>query len=142
MTDNEGYMVLFVRLGGVFLFISACFHLIFPKMHQWKTKLEGLSEDKSKSVLDSLHLMNWCQFLLWMMFACLFAFFSHEVLNTRLGFGLLTSMVLFWIIRIVVIQPIYTGFRTGLSKLQTAFFAAGLILFIIPWMHIVWKWKF
>lgn len=55
------------------------------------------------------------------MFACIAFIYSHELLSSKLGIGILFMIVLFWIIRILVLQPLFVGFKTTMSKLQVVF---------------------
>jgi hypothetical protein len=73
------------------------------------------------------------------MFACIAFIYSQELLSSKLGVGILFMIVLFWIIRILVLQPLFVGFKTTMSKLQVGFFLVGLILFIIPLIDALWK---
>ena len=83
--------------------------------------------------------MNWNQLIFWLILAYISLFFSDELLSSPLGKSILTIIVLFWIIRILIFQPLYVGFKTGISKLQLLFFIPGLILFIIPWINVMFS---
>jgi len=127
----------FIKAGGIFLFICAIFHLVFPHIYHWQEKLIRLEKEDATSISNTLKLMNYCQFILWLIFAAIAFFFSHELLSTQLGKFILTLIVLFWIIRIFLLQPLYVGCKTTLSKWQILFFMAGLTLFLIPWINVV-----
>lgn len=126
-----------LKMGGVFLFMCALFHLVFPGMFKWEKMLEELTVDNRRRVLNTLHLMNACQFVVWLIFAFVTWFHANDLMNTDIGKCLLTMIVLFWFIRIVIFQPLFVGFKTTLSKLQVAFFVVGWTLFVIPWVCVV-----
>ena len=130
-------MELFIKAGGVYLFICAIFHLIFPQLYRWQDTLDRLEKEDSARILNTLKLMNYCQFLLWLIFAVIAFFFSRELLDSQLGKCILSLIVLFWVIRIFLLQPMYVGFKTKISKWQVVFFIAGLTLFLIPLINVV-----
>jgi hypothetical protein len=130
-------MELFIKAGGVYLFICAISHLVFPQLYHWQDKLDRLEKEDTALILNTLKLMNYCQFILWLIFAVIAFFFSQELLNSQLGKCILSMIVIFWVIRIFLLQPIYVGFKTKISKLQVVFFLIGLILFLIPWFNVV-----
>jgi hypothetical protein len=134
MQEMNINLVLLIKLGGIFHFICALFHIFFPHIFQWKSKLNTLSEENKDKILSSLNLMNCCQFIFWLIFAYIPFFYADDLINSQLGEGLLTTIVLFWIIRIFVLQPIIVGFKTQISRLQVVFFTIGLLLFFVPWI--------
>lgn len=127
----------FIKAGGIFLFICAIFHLVFPHIYHWQNKVTRLGKEDATAISNTLKLMNYCQFILWLIFAIITFFFSQELLSTQLGKSILSLIVLFWIIRIFLLHPLYVGFKTTLSKWQILFFVAGLTLFLIPWINVV-----
>ncbi len=127
----------FIKAGGIFLFICAIFRLVFPHIYHWQDKLARLEKEDATAISNTLKLMNYCQFILWLIFAAIALFFSRELLSTQLGKCILTLIVLFWIIRIFLLQPLYVGFKTTLAKWQILFFMVGLTLFLIPWINVV-----
>lgn len=137
MLENRIDPELLIKIGGVYHLICATFHIVFPKIYQWKNKLNKLPPDDFQKIWNSLRLMNACQFIFWIMVAVISWFFSHELVSSTMGKSILSMIVFFWIIRIFIFQPIFIGFSTKLSKLQVLFFSFGLILFFIPWINIV-----
>jgi hypothetical protein len=127
----------FIKAGGIFLFICAIFHLVFPHIYHWQEKLVRLEKKEAADISNTLKLMNYCQFILWLIFAAIALFFSHELLSTQLGKCILSLIVFFWVIRILLLQPLYVGCKTTLSKWQILFFMTGLTLFLIPWINVV-----
>jgi hypothetical protein len=137
MQETNINIELLLKCGGIFHFICAVSHLVFPHLFQWKSKLSNLSDENQSQILNSLTLMNSCQLIFWLIFAFIPLFYTEDLIDSPLGKGILTAIVLFWIVRIFVLQPVIIGFKTKISKLQVAFFTIGLILFIIPWIVIV-----
>ena len=135
MAPNISTPELLIKIGGIHLLICGIFHLFFPKMFQWEKRLADLSGENKFRILNTLKLMNWNQLIFWLILAYISLFFSDELLSSPLGKSILTIIVLFWIIRILIFQPLYVGFKTGISKLQILFFIPGLTLFIIPWIN-------
>lgn len=126
----------FLKFGGLFHLLCAGFHLFKPRMLQWHKKLENIP-DENKSVLSNdLNLMNLCILLFWLILAVIPFFYAGEMLNTGIGKALLTAIVLFWVIRIFILQPVLAGFKSKSSILQSLFFLIGFLLFLIPFITI------
>jgi hypothetical protein len=134
MQESNQIIVLLIQFGGIFHFICAVSHLFFPRIFQWKSKLDNLSEKNRNGIWGSLTLMNCCQLIFWLIFAYIPLFYAEDLITSQLGKVLLTAIVLFWIVRIFILQPFIVGFKTRMSKLQVVFFTIGLILFLIPWI--------
>ncbi len=139
MFDNIYNLELIIKIGGVHLLICAVFHLFFPRMYHWEKSLESLSKENNIRILNTLRLMNGCQFIFWLILAYISLFYSKDLLSSSLGKSILAMIVLFWIIRILIFQPLYVGFKTRIARLQLLFFITGLSLFIVPWMNVMFK---
>ncbi len=124
--------VLLLKIGGVFHLICALFHIVFPKMFNWNENLSELSDDKSIIIKQNLHIMNICLLLFWLVFAIVPFFFASELLTTSIGKTILISIIVFWIIRIFILQPIFVGLKTKESWQMIIFFLFGFIFFVIP----------
>ena len=76
--------------------------------------------------------MNWCMAVFWVILAYISLVHTSELLIPGLGRTLLVSIVIFWIIRIFVLQPLYVGIKNRMSWQMIGFFLVGLILFAVP----------
>lgn len=123
-----------IKIGGIFHLICALSHILFPKVFKWEENLQELPPIKKITIRKTMHLMNTCILIFWLILAYIPFFYSNEILATKLGKVVLTSIIFFWIIRIFVLQPILIGLKTKESWLRTAFFIFGLMLFFIPWL--------
>lgn len=132
-------MRILIMLGGVFNLICGISHIFYPKYFKWNYLLAALDPDKKKTIKQSLYLSNHSMFLFWMAFSVIPIFFSAELLSTKLGMTVLTSIVIFWTLRIFVIQLIVVGFRTRGSIVRSGFFLIGFALFLIPWLNVILK---
>ena len=128
---------LLLKLGGIFHLICALFHIVFPRMFNWDENLSELSGEKNIIIQPNLHIMNLSLLLLWLIFAVVPFFFPSELLTTSIGKTILFSILVFWIIRIVVLQPILAGIKTKESWQQIIFFSVGVIFFIVPCLSVV-----
>jgi hypothetical protein len=129
--------ILLLKLGGIFHLICALFHIAFPRMFNWDENLSELSGEKKIIIKQNLHIMNLSLLLLWLIFAVVPFFFPSELLTTSIGKTILFSILVFWIIRIFVLQPILAGIKTKESWQQIIFFLVGFIFFIVPCLSII-----
>jgi hypothetical protein len=123
---------LLLKIGGIYNILCALLHVVFPKMFKWSKILESLPGDKRLILEPSLHIMNWCMAVFWIILAYISLVHSSELLTPGLGRTLLASIVLFWVIRIFVLQPLYIGIKNRMSWQMIGFFLVGLILFAVP----------
>lgn len=123
---------LLLKIGAVFHLSCALFHIAFPKMFNWNGNLSELSAEKGVIIKQNLHIMNICLLLFWLVFAILPFFFSSELLVSSIGKTILFSIIVFWIIRIVILQPIFVGIKTKESWQMIIFFSIGFLFFLIP----------
>lgn len=123
---------LLLKIGGIYNILCALLHVIFPKMFKWGKILKLLPRDKRLILEPSLHIMNWCMAVFWVILAYIALVHTSELLMPGLGRTLLASIVIFWVIRIFVLQPLYIGIKNRASWPMIAFFLVGLILFAVP----------
>jgi hypothetical protein len=126
---------LLIRIGAAFHFVCALFHLFFPRMFKWDERLAPLPGESRRVIGESLHVANSSAFLFWLVLAYVPLVHAEEMLTTPIGTSLLTCIVVFWVIRIFIVQPMYSGFKTRLSILRAVFFLCGSLMFVIPWLH-------
>ena len=129
----------FIIIGGIYHLICALSHIFFPKVHNWNENLKELSNDKKKIIKNNLYLSNTCTILLWLILSYIPIFYSNEILNSQLGNIFLTLIVLFWVVRIFILQFIFSNIKTKEFWIRTIFFLFGLFVFFIPWIKIVIK---
>ena len=129
----------FIIIGGIYHLICALSHIFFPKVYNWNENLKELSNDKKKIIKNNLYLSNTCTILLWLILSYIPIFYSNEILNSQLGNIFLTLIVLFWVVRIFILQFIFSNIKTKEFWIRTIFFLFGLFVFFIPWIKIVIK---
>jgi hypothetical protein len=123
---------LLLKIGGIYNILCALLHVLFPRMFKWGKILKLLPGDKRLILEPSLHIMNWCMAIFWVILAYISLVYTSELLLPGLGRTLLASIVIFWVIRIFVLQPVYIGIRDPRSWIMIGFFLVGLILFAVP----------
>lgn len=128
---------LLLKIGGVFHLLCAVLHIFMPKMGGWKERLKKIPEEDRDLVEQPLYIMNLCLLVIWVIFAIIPFFYTDAILKTALGNALLTAIVIFWLIRIFILQPYYIGIKSKISIQIILTFLVGLILFGIPWINVV-----
>ncbi len=123
---------IFIKAGGIYNGLCALLHAGFPGIFKWDKILALLPPDKSPFLSQPLYIMNWCLLIFWLILTWIPLFHSRELLKPGLGRTLLTSLVIFWIIRIFILQPFYIGVTAPMSWYMIGFFSIGLALFAIP----------
>ncbi len=104
---------LLIKIGGVFHLICALSHIIFPKTFNWDENLKELPAIKKRVIKQLLNTSNFSVLLFWLIFAYLPFFYSKELLTSQIGKALLTGIIIFWSIRIFIIQPLFSGLPVG-----------------------------
>lgn len=126
-----------IKTGGVFHLVCGLFHVAYPKMFKWKKNMEDLREKEKKVIKENLYVSNASMLVFWIIFAAIPFFYSHELLTTPIGKALLSSIVIFWVLRIFVIQTFIAGLKTKESWFRIGFFLIGFALFSIPLIGIL-----
>jgi hypothetical protein len=121
---------LIVKIAGGYNLVCAVLHLSFPKMLNWKNDLLSLT----KANRACMKILNLSLMFFWLTLAFVFLFHSETIINTNLGHSIMACMILFWIFRIFLLQPVYLGVKTKESLAMIIFFLVGLFLNIIPFM--------
>ncbi|MCG8686376.1 MAG: hypothetical protein MI892_15970 [Desulfobacterales bacterium] len=125
-------LTLLLKIGGFHHLLCAILHVVLPKSMAWNDILIHIPTDKRPLVEAPLKIMNWCLGVFWLILAYIPIFHSRQMLDGPVGKSLLFGIVIFWLIRIFVLQPIYMGIKEPISKRMIAFFSLGLILFLLP----------
>ena len=132
--DREVAMYkIFLRIGGVYHLLCAALHVYFPYFFQWDQRLASLSGETPLTISANLSIMNYCLLVFWLILAFIPIVHADELLETGMGKALLTGIVLFWIVRIFVLQPLYVGYTSPDSLITVAVFSAGMAMFAVPW---------
>ncbi|MBN1495337.1 MAG: hypothetical protein JXA07_01120 [Spirochaetes bacterium] len=126
-----------LKIGGGFHLFCAALHVCFPSMFKWSERIAPLSGEDALVISANLSIMNYCLLVFWVILAYIPLLYAEEMLETKLGKALLTGIVLFWAVRIFVLQPLYVGFEGPESLVTVAVFLAGIALFAIPWARTV-----
>jgi hypothetical protein len=121
-----------VKLAGIHCLICGLLHIPLPVMFKWAELLAYIPAESRNVIGDALYIMNWCMTAGWFLLAYIFIRYSKETLVPGIGRALLTAMVIFWVIRIFVLQPYYMGITSSISIQMLVNFFIGLILFTIP----------
>ena len=126
-----------LKIGGAFNLLCAALHVLFPYIFKWNEGLSCLAEKNVVTVGGSLYIMNYCLLVFWVILACIALFGTDELIRTRIGKMLMTGMVMFWVIRILILQPLYVGWGYPGSWPMIGLFMAGMLLFAVPWVTAV-----
>jgi hypothetical protein len=124
--------VLLLKIGGMYNILCALLHVIMPRRYKLDAILQLLPDNIRLLVRSSLYIMNWCLVIFWLILAYIAFVYTSALLLPGLGRTLLASLVIFWFIRIFVLQPLYIGIKNRMSWRMIAFFLVGLILFAVP----------
>lgn len=125
-------MITILKIGGGYNILCALLHVAFPGMFKWGEILKLLPEEKEPFLSQPLYIMNWCLMIFWLILAYIPVFHGDELLKPGIGRTLLFSIVLFWIIRLFILQPLYIGMKEPVSWVMSVFWLIGLILFAVP----------
>jgi hypothetical protein len=123
---------LLLKIGGIYNILCALLHVVAPKRFNWNVRLQAVPENTREFIMQNMHIGNWCLTMFWLIFAYVALVHTSELLIPGLGRTLLASIVIFWVIRIFVLQPLYIGIKNRMSWQMIAFFLVGLLLFFVP----------
>src|SRR4030042_6216502 len=121
-----------LKIGGIYSILCAVSHVIFPKVFKWNVILQTIPDHIRPYVELNLYIMNWCLVIFWLILAYIALVHTSELMKPGLGRTLLASIVIFWVIRIFVLQTVYIGIQDPRSWIMIGFFLVGLILFAVP----------
>ena len=128
------YNILLV-FGGVFHIINGFTHFLYPRMYKWNEKLETLSEEDKRIIIQNFKLTNYTILLFWVFTGIIPIIFYNTILKTDIGIAFIISINIFWTIRIVIIQTFIVGFQKISSIVRTSYFVLCFLLFLIPLVH-------
>ena len=117
--------------GGIFHLLCALFHIAFPRIFKWNLLIKDINQTNKNHIKDIICTSNSLIGLIWLMFAVLSFFMPEEFISTRLGNTVLFSITGIWFVRIFVLFPVYTGFRSIFSLIRFIFFTSGFLIYLI-----------
>jgi len=126
--------------GGIYHLICALFHIAFPRLFKWNLLIKDINQTDKNYLKDIIYTSNSLIGLIWLMFAALSLFKTDELISTRLGNFILFIFTGIWFVRIFILFPIYTGFRSIFSLLRFIFFIIGFILYLISSLLAVYNY--
>lgn len=124
----------FVRAGGVFNAAFAVFHLMFPRLFNWRQDLRTLTFVNR----GITHVLNLCLTAVFVIFAYVSLAHTKDLLSSPLGHGLLVSIALFWLLRAVQ-QIVFFRMRHWWSWAFFVIFLAGAALYGAPAALAAWS---
>lgn len=124
--------IVFLRIGGVFHLLCAVTHIFFPAMFRWNDRLRPLAGEDLVVIDANLRIMNICLLVMWVMLAYIPLFHSRDMLEKGIGRSILFFIVMFWLIRIFVLQPMYGGYGSAEVVVAMIVFTAGMLMFALP----------
>lgn len=117
----------FIKAGGVFNVAFAIFHLMFPRLFNWREDLRTLTF-VNRGVTQVLNL---CLTAAFVIFAYVSLVHTRDLLSSSLGHSLLVSIALFWLLRAVQ-QVAFFRMRHWWSWALFLIFLLGAALYGIP----------
>ncbi len=117
----------FIIAGGIFNIAFVIFHIFFWRLFDWKNDLVSLSFI-NRNVMQVLNLSLTFVFLI---FAYLSLFHTHELLSTDLGRSVLILISIFWFFRAIE-QVVFFTLKKRLSLLLFMIFILGGFLYGVP----------
>lgn len=93
-----------LTVGGVFHIAFLVFHLMFWKLFKWETQLTKL-HPVNKGAMQAMNIILIAIFAL---FAGLSLGFQEELLNTKLGYILIVSIAVIWLLRTLIQIPLFS----------------------------------
>ena len=117
-------------IGAIYHIAFVVFHLLFWKLFDWVEDLKKLSFT-NKAVMQ---IMNLRLIFVFLVFAYISYFNGDELLNTKLGLTMTSSIALFWGFRSAE-QIFYFGVKNIASNLLFLVFVFGTLLY--SWVFFV-----
>ncbi len=117
-----------VRICGAFYVLFGLFHVGFPKTLRWKEELPNWSAMNRATI----RILNHCLMIFWFILGFIYLIHAKDMVTTSIGRSILIGMVVFWIIRIGILQPFYLGIKSRMSISMIGLFSVALVLNIIP----------
>jgi hypothetical protein len=121
--------MLMIKVAALFNFAFAVFHLFFWQLLNWKEQLKRVSPVNS-AVFQTLNL---CLTFMFLLVACMYFFYTEEVLTTEVGRGLLLGMALFWFIR-GLLQIYLFDLKKRVHQVLLIIFFMGIVIHLIAFI--------
>lgn len=116
-----------ILAGGILNLLFAVFHLLFPKLFNWKDELKSLNFI-NRNIMEVLNL---CLAFVFIIFSYISIFHTDEMLNTGLGFSLTAGISIFWLLRSLE-QVVFFKLKTLISWILLVSFITGTLLYGLP----------
>ena len=120
-------MIILVYSSGLYSLGFALFHLFFPKIFNWNTDLEKLTQ-VNKAIVKILNLKL---VYIFVSIAVLCFIFPVELIGTKLGKVIMLGMAGFWLGRAIE-QIVFFKVDAKISVRFTVLFIMGMLLFASP----------
>lgn len=114
-------------LGGIFNLVFAVFHLSFWRIFNWQQDLKPLRY-VNRALMQ---ILNLCLTFVFFIFAYISFSYTYDLLITRLGHSIITSISVFWFLR-AFMQVAFFGLKNKTSILFFVLFLIGGVLYIYP----------
>lgn len=120
-----------LAVAGLYNLAFAVFHLFFWRLFRWDQELPRLGMANRGIV----QVLNLCLTYLFAAMAFILWLFPHEIARTALGHFLLFLLTGFWLMR-ALLQPMFFGWRHGLSVVLFAIFMLGALIHGLLWWNV------
>lgn len=114
-------------LGGIFNLLIAVFHLSFWRIFNWNQDLKSL-RFVNRAVMQ---ILNLCLTFVFFIFAYISFSYTYDLLITRLGNSIITSISVFWFLR-AFMQVAFFGLKNKTSILFFILFLIGGVIYLYP----------
>lgn len=114
-------------LCGIYNLAFAGFHIMFWKIFKWK-------DDLKKNTVGNraiMQILNIRLIYIFLLMAFLYLFYAEQLINTQLGFVLLTGFCGFWVGRTIE-QFIFLRIKSKMVNILTVVFIVGVIIHLLP----------
>lgn len=123
----------FIKTGGVFNAVFAVLHLSWPWLYDWREDLRTLTFVNRSAI----RVLNLSVVVVLAIFAYISLAHTADLLSSALGFAMLASMALFWLVR-TIHQIVVFGLRRWRSWGLFLALAPGVLLYGVPAALIAW----
>ena len=121
-----------IKIGGVYCFAFAAFHLMFWRIFHWKEDLESLSF-LNRAIMQVVNLSLTFVFAI---FGYISLFHGKALLESALGHSLLVLIAVFWLLRAIE-QIVFFKLKHWGSMAFFLVFLAGAALYGAPAANVI-----
>ena len=120
-------MEIHFRIIGVLLILLAFIHIAFPKYFNWRQSLQSLNLINKQMMVVHTFFIALTIFLMGLLCEIL----PSELINTRLGKGIVSGLAFFWVVRLFFQLFVYSSQLWKGKKFETGIH----ILFTVLWVY-------